>query len=223
MFNSWVYSMKSKSFLQLIILLLVFLLSTSVYAKELSQKEALEFSNIQGQNLLRTFSEKDIKQKYQKLDDLFLNYVDLDYISRFVVGKYWRQMNTEQQEQYQNLFKRYATNVYKGFPLSFDNNLTYTITGSRKEDKEVFVVANIEYDPQNSSEKMVFLIEFRLHKPKDKIMITDIKIAESSLILSYRKRFYQMIADADGEIEWFLEDFELTTTSAEKTYALPAY
>lgn len=49
--------------------------------------------------------------------------MDLDYISRFVVGKYWRQMSAEQQKKYQELFTRYALNVYKGFPLSFDDNL----------------------------------------------------------------------------------------------------
>ena len=52
-------------------------------------------------------------------------------------------------------------------------------------------------------------------------MLTDIKIGESSLILSYRNKFYQMIKSADEDMEWFLEDFELTTVSAEKAYALP--
>lgn len=50
-------------------------------------------------------------------------------------------------------------------------------------------------------------------------MITDIKVAESSLILSYRGRFYQMIADADEEMEWFLEDFELLADSGKKFYS----
>ena len=30
-----------------------------------------------------------------------------------------------------------------------------------------------------------------------------------------------MIKSADEDMEWFLEDFELTTVSAEKAYALP--
>ena len=39
-------------------------------------------------------------KKYAMLDDLFLNYVDLNYISKFVIGKYWKDMNKSQQEKY---------------------------------------------------------------------------------------------------------------------------
>ena len=50
---------------------------------------------------------------------------------------------------------------------------------------------------------------------KDKLKIIDLKLAESSLILSYRGRFYEMLRSVDDEIEWFLEDLEMITASAE--------
>ncbi len=46
--------------------------------------------------------------------------------------------------------------------------------------------------------------------------IIDLKIGESSLILSYRGRFYEMIAQDDEDLGWFMEDLQMITESTEK-------
>ena len=43
---------------------------------------------------------------------------------------------------------------------------------------------------------------------------------QSSLILAYRNRFYEMIAADDGDMEWFLEDLEDLAVSAEENNRL---
>ena len=212
--------MKSNSFLYFIFFCGLLLTASVCKAEELSTYEAETFTLEQGNNLLSAFSEKDLATKYKKLDNLFINYIDLNYISKFVVGKYWRDMTMEQQNKYQSLFKRYAMSIYKGFPLQFDNRISFTITGSHTDGKAVIVETNINYkDAEKNTD--TYLVEFRMHKTNGHIMLTDIKVAESSLILSYRNRFYQMIKESDEDMAWFLEDFELTTKSAEKHYALP--
>mgnify|MGYP003305688970 CR=1 FL=1 len=50
----------------------------------------------------------------------------------------------------------------------------------------------------------------------NEIKIVDVKVAESSLLLSYRGKFYEMIAQDDGEIDWFLEDLNDKTVTMEK-------
>ena len=48
-------------------------------------------------------------------------------------------------------------------------------------------------------------------------MVQDMKIQESSLLLSFRDRFNKMIqVDSDGEIDWFLEDLEIIVSDSEK-------
>ena len=49
-----------------------------------------------------------------------------------------------------------------------------------------------------------------------KLRIIDLKIGESSLILSYRGRFYEMIAQDDEDLGWFMEDLQMITESTEK-------
>ncbi len=213
--------MKSNYFLRLITLFVCLAFALPAFADPLSEEEARVFGETKGRELLNTFAEKDLAVKYRKLDDLFLNYVDLDYISRFVVGKYWRRMTPEQQKKYQELFTRYALNTYKSFPLDFADKLDFEITGTRRDGEYVLVQTGIDYRGMDGNMTTV-LVEFRVHKKDGRIMLTDIKVAESSLILSYRNRFYQMIAEVDEEMEWFLEDFELLADSSEQYYKQPA-
>ena len=60
-------------------------------------------------------------------------------------------------------------------------------------------------------------VNFILKKDNDGIKIIDLKLGESSLILSYRSRFYEMIAQNDDDIDWFLTDLGDITEAAERT------
>ena len=210
--------MKSNFFLQLIILTLGVMISSSVAATTIQPTEASNWVEEKGKLLLDTFGEQDLEKRYASLDKMFLNYVDLDYVAKFVLGKYWRQLSSEQQHSYRQLFKRYALSVYKSFPLEFDSRqIKYKIISVQAHGKYVDVATNITFklNPTEPEEHKI-LLSFRLHKQQNKLQIIDLKIAESSLILSYRGRFYEMIAQTDGDLEWFLEDLEMITQSTEK-------
>lgn len=210
--------MKSKQFLQLIIVCFLGIVSGSAQAAQVTAQEAEAWAKDKGNMLLETFQVNSLSEKYKKLDELFLKHVDMDYVSRFVIGKHWRDMNAEQQAKYQKLFERYALGVYKSFPLTFKEKITYEILRSdvRNDYTDVFAQINLGKNFDNPALEKV-LVSFRLVKKGNKILIRDIKLAESSLILSYRNRFYQMVAEADGDMDWFLEDFETITQSTEET------
>lgn len=210
--------MKSNFFLQLIIF--TFLLFSPIEAKadNLTAAEAENWAQDKGEKLLKAFSETNIKRRYELLDEMLLNYVDLEYISQFVVGKYWRQMSPEQKEIYKPLFKRYALSIYKSFPLNFNSDkIHYQILRARVEPNYANVGAKVTLDSADVPEGMQdILVDFRLNKKQGQICIVDLKLGESSLILSYRGRFYQMLAQNDGDIDWFLEDLETITSSTER-------
>ena len=210
--------MKSNFFLQLIIFTFLLFSPLEVKAESLTAREAETWAQDKGEKLLKAFSETDIGKRYELLDDMLLNYVDLDYISQFVIGKYWRQMTPEQKNVYQPLFKRYALSVYKSFPLNFNSEkIHYQILRARIEPNYANVSAKVQLDAADVPEGMQdILVEFRLNKKQGKIRIVDLKLGESSLILSYRGRFYQMLAQNDGDIDWFLEDLETVTSSTER-------
>ena len=100
--------MKSNIFLRFITSCMFLLVFTNCRAADLSPQEALNFAETKGKELLMTFQEPDLVARYAKLDDMVKQYVDIDYVSKFVIGKYWRQMSAKQKQDYQDLFLRYG-------------------------------------------------------------------------------------------------------------------
>lgn len=201
--------MKRKIFLQLII---CFLFSSTVFGAMIASNQAQGWVEDKGHSLIKIFSETDLSQKHSKLDNFFINYVDMEYIAKFVIGKHYKDMSPEQREIYFPLFKRYALAVYKNFPLYFGEEVDFEVVNVLPKDKSTNVFTEISITPEQK-----IIIEFVLLGSNNQIKIADIKLAEISLILAYRNRFNEMVMQNDGDISWFLEDLEMITKSTEKT------
>ncbi len=207
--------MKSNSFLYFIIFCGILMFSSVVLAGNFSLKDAEKFAYERGNELLSCFNMDDGEEKYEKLDSLLLEYVDLPYIAKFVMGKYWREMSEEQQKKYLDLFQTYALNLYRGFPLDFGNKLSFDVVASETVNGDAMVLTAIKLKSDDVNEMKVE-VNFRLHDDGKKFMIRDIKVGENSLVLVYRQRFQEMMKEADEEISWFLEDFELVANSSQQ-------
>lgn len=220
--------MKIKYFLQLIILFLVVFLSPTVKSAELGVTEAQNWAHDKGEEILQILADKDLERKYAMLDKILYDDVDLDHAARFVVGRYWRKMSDEQKAIYVPLFKRYTAALYKSFPLdvkagSIDFKIEKIVPNSGFYD--VICSIRLNDNSQNQPNKVTsnnrINVVFSLVKPENKIMVRDLKIAESSLLVTYRERFYKMIhQDNDDEIDWFLEDLTALTEDKESENAL---
>ncbi|MBE6448700.1 MAG: ABC transporter substrate-binding protein [Alphaproteobacteria bacterium] len=207
--------MKSNLFLRVISVLISVFVWQEAYSAEISPIKAQEWAEEKGRLLIDTFQESNISLRYQKLDYLFNQYIDVPYIARFVVGKYWRQMSSEQQREYLQVFHRYALALYKTFPLDFVDNIKYRISGATPEGDFMIVNAVVSVNLSPNEPATDFLLSFRLHQVAEDIKLVDIKLAESSLLLSFRSKFYEMISALEGEMEWFIEDLTLMTQNAE--------
>lgn len=217
--------MKIKHFLQLITLFFGFFLGTQALAADLSEAEATQWAKGKGEEILSILASSNIEEKYAQLDSILQNDIDLDYAARFVVGKYWKQMDAEQREEYLDLFKRYTSSLYKSYPLTIDEgDVRFTVDKVTIGTKHVDVhctlfIKKLEQNVDNGS-KGGFNVIFTLTKKDNKIKVRDLKISESSFLVSYRDRFYKMIhEDNDDDIEWFLDDLEMRIEDAEKKNA----
>ena len=206
--------MKLKHFLQLIILFLFFAIPTAFsQLTDTDVREARFWAEGKGKQIVDILTSTS-GDKYQRLDNILHNDVDLEYAAKFVIGKYWRQMSEEQQETYLDLFDRYVSAAYKTYPLNIqEGDVSFTVDKILPENKIINIfctvfVKNIEQNVDEQSQGGIKVI-FALVKDGDSFKVRDLKIQESSFLQSYRTRFYKMIhEDSDDEIEWFLEDFE---------------
>ncbi len=199
----------------------LFMPVASFAAESFTADEARAWADDKGREILEILTSNNLPEKYQRLDEILQNDVDLDHAAHFVMGKYWRQMTDEQRTEYMEIFKKYTSALYKGYPLEINKgDVTYTID-KILPDKDlqnvyctVFVKA-IEKSVDDSSKGGIHVI-FALIKNNGKIQVRDLKITETGFLLAYRERFYKMLhEDCDDDIDWFLEDLKQTTDDME--------
>lgn len=194
----------------------LFLVCKSAFATEVAVKsdEARIWANDKGHELIEALGGNDIIEKHSKLDRMLTEDVNLDYISKFVIGKYAKKMNKEQKRRYSVLFERYVLSLYKQFNLQFDaNNIAFSVDGIEEHPKFTVVKCSVDANDLIKSIEGVEIerlpIEFKLIRGvKNKIQAVDVEISNVSMVIEYRKKFYQMIMEESEEMEWFLEKFE---------------
>lgn len=213
--------MKSKIFLQLIIFTFAFfavgMAEAAVPKVPLEQKEVREWAESRGNELLSALSESDMEYKYALLDNLFTGYVDLDFLAKFVMGKYWKVMTADEQLEFRGLFRRYVLEVYKTYPLTLDYRVSFQIFSVQVQPQKAVVAAQIHQEglPQNDPLQDI-LVQFDVRRTESGLKLSDLKIGETSLAMTYRGKFYRMMAEDDGEVAWFLEDFRQIIDSLER-------
>jgi phospholipid transport system substrate-binding protein len=202
------------------LLSLLLLLPQIVYAETaISSSEARLWANTKGQELIQALSEKNLAVKYDRLDKLMDENVNLDYVSKFVIGKYRRKMTPEQATTYNQLFHRYVKSLYKTTDLSFDaQTISFKINSVTEHEKFASVVCIVTPPKlEKNIEIQDIPIKFKLIRgDKRKIQAVDVEISDISMVIEYRKRFYQMIKNEGENIGWFLEKFEAQVKANEE-------
>lgn len=219
--------MKIKYFLPLITAFLMVFSGFQAKAESITKAAAQEWAQHKGREILHILAQKEIRQKFAALDEIFYNDVDLDHAAKFVVGRYWKLMTKEQQAVYVPLFKRYTAGLYKAYPLdipqgSIDYEISKVLPSADKTD--VFCLIKVKQKEASSDKAennfLTVGVVFTLVKNNNRIQVRDLKIGESSLLISFRDRFTKMIhVDNDDEIAWFLEDLQDITESDEQDIA----
>ena len=213
-----------KVLLRLIFFLLLTWSVSAEATEKIGVKEAENWANHKGNQILQILADTNLERKYKALDEIFYKDIDLDNAAKFAVGKYWRKMSSEQQKQYVPLFKQYINSIYKGYPLNFgEGEVSFSVAKvlPSKSGVDVWCVIKLKALQQaTGQEQSGFNVLFALVKNGGVLQVRDLKIGESSLLLAFRSRFYHIIYDeSDEEIDWFLDDLQTITDDNEQKNA----
>lgn len=193
---------------------LVFLvLMRPVYAQSVAvvSSEARQWANNKGHELIETLGMSDNTVKYAKLDKMMLEDVNLDYVSKFVIGKYARLMSDEQKKRYHDLFQRYVLSLYKQASFEFDaSTINFSIDSITEYPKFTNVSCTVTPPPLSKEVDVQKIpVKFKLIRgTKNQIQAVDVEISEVSMVIEYRKRFYQMIVSEQENMDWFLDKLQ---------------
>ena len=186
----------------------------SAYANDevaVPSTEARLWANTKGNELLQALALTDAQQKFSALDKMMTEDVNLDYVAKFVIGKYMRLMTGEQKQKYIDLFRRYVLSLYKKSNFNFDSSgINFSIESVTEYAKYTNVSCLVDASEALNGIKIEKIpVKFKLIRGDDnRVQAVDVEISNVSMVIEYRKRFYQMIIEEQGDINLFLEKFE---------------
>lgn len=162
--------------------------SIGAYAKE---DEVLKFINTISEDAFSIMNAPHISdtEKMQKLTNLFNASVDIKWISRFVLGRYWKQLSVDKKVEYMGLFERFLINQYipKFKQYNHTRHVISKVATEGNEEYSVFATIATPNMP-------VINIEYKIHKSSDKYKIYDVVAEGISLLNTERAEFSSIIA-----------------------------
>lgn len=130
------------------------------------------------------------KQKEKKLSKLVDENVDTNWIARFVIGKYWRQISKKEQQEFIELYQSYLIKVYAPKFYNYGGGDIKIKKIIQQKEKVFFVQA--EFDDEQGG---VVGVDFRIVKKNGDLLITDFIAEGISFIVTQRSEINSTISN----------------------------
>jgi phospholipid transport system substrate-binding protein len=180
----------------IITLFITCILSLNIQADEnISNEQAKLFISKISDDTISTISDKSLSdnEKEQKLTDLFTNSVDLKWIGKFALGRYYKTLSPEQKTKYESLFSKFLINNYVPNFRKYTKE-TIKVTGVSTFSSNEFMVQTEIIRPSKESIKVNYMIR---NKSDNQYLIFDIIAEGVSLINTQRSEFNSLLASGD--------------------------
>lgn len=128
--------------------------------------------------------------KETALRTLFQKHVDVDWIGRFVLGKYWRSASAAQQQRYLDGYRGFVIKSYTSKFKEYTGSETYKIKSSTKDAQGRNIVTMELLRPGEAS----VMVDYKLRKEGENLRIFDIVVEGVSLITTQRSEFASVVS-----------------------------
>ena len=144
-----------------------------------------------------SIKEMSVDEEKKELEKLFQKYVDITIIARAVLGKSWREANTDQKTLFVNAFKKYVSNKY-GRQFSEFKGTTLEIVKSRDTlTKAGVLVSTVVVVPGNPSLKVVWQVS----DGSGLLKLIDLRVEGISMLSTERQEFRSKLKKFDGSLD----------------------
>ena len=178
-----------------IIIFFIFALTQKSYGYSSDPKQFITEIVDEAKKVLVDSNSKEFKTK--KLSELALKTVDIKGVAYYSIGKYRKELNDEQLNEYLSLFEKY-------FLKSFTSRLTdysdpkIDVTGTEVLNPKYTIVKSVLLATDKKPEVK---IEWRVYtKNPDKPLIRDLIIEGLSLARTQKEEFASVIESNNGEV-----------------------
>ncbi len=172
-------------------LLIAFAAFAPLQALAFSQDDARNYADKVGQEVLATVTSSALTeaQKQAQLQAMFAREVDIPWIGRFVLGRFWKQANEAQQAQYLEAYGKFLIAHYTSHFADYSGG-GYTINSVQQDGESQFTVGMRIH----TAEGRQIETSYRLHADRQgQLKVFDIIIEGVSLITTQRSEFGSVV------------------------------
>jgi phospholipid transport system substrate-binding protein len=166
---------------------------TAAGARADGKQDAGNFANTLGHNALSIITNNGLSKsdKQTKLEELFAQNVDIDWIGKFVLGRNWKSATDAQKQEYLTNYrsftiKHYTTNISDFTDANFE------VAKVRDDDQGGYVVTMRIKRPQ--SEDVITEFDVRPQQG-DGLRVYDITVEGVSMITTQRSEFNSVVSN----------------------------
>ena len=179
----------------LVVVFCLFASAAPVRADAGNGKASLYVKNL-GDQALTIITNKALTkpQKQAKLEKIFSENVDFAWVSRFVMGRYWREATLEQKKRYQTEYKKFLLLHYTSRFTDAGGGTFKIISEKDDGDGEYTISMQLQSDDRKSEPVMV---DYRVRKDEGKptYKIFDVIVEGVGLLTTQRSEFSSVIAN----------------------------
>ncbi len=154
-----------------------------------------------GDQVINTLKNTSLSQtqREQTFRQLFDQGFDVPEISRFALGRFWRQATPQQRTQYQSLFEEFIVRTYAA-RFSGYSGQTFSVTGSQPgQNGEVTVRSSI-----NRPDGPPVRVDWQVRKEGSQYKIVDVVVEGVSMVITQRQEFASVIQNGGGNVATLL-------------------
>jgi phospholipid transport system substrate-binding protein len=146
-------------------------------------------------------------ERQDRFREMFRESFDVPEVARFVLGRYWRQVNPNQRDEYLRLFEELVVQTWAPRFAEYDKD-NFSIRAARGEANGMAFVSSVlslgDSDP--------IRVDWQVGRPASTYKILDIVVEGISMKITQRSEFTSVIRRNKGEIDGLLVALRKKTT-----------
>jgi phospholipid transport system substrate-binding protein len=156
------------------------------------KQKLIEFVNNTAKQVITVIESTNTNsQKEQKLSDIFCNSVDITWMAKFALGKYYKKINQTELEEYLVAYKNFMISTYVS-KFSEYNGVDFDIESVKYISNSQYIV-NTKILNKKYTSKYIS-IAYRIKMIDNRFLIRDIVAEDISLILGQRSDFNSILS-----------------------------
>ncbi len=184
------------------------LLGLAVQPVQADSSAAAEFVTDLGDRAVKALADKTMSDANRKSEfrRLFLKGFDVDVLSRFVVGRYWRKANKDERKEYKLLFTDFIVETYAARFSGYSGE-TIEVDGSRKASEKDTLVNSRIVQPKGGAIR----VDWRVRDRGGDLKIVDIIVEGVSMAITQRDEFASVIRRGGGGFKNLITELKSKT------------